>query len=210
MSTEVPLEAARALLGGGFVTGPEATAVRRARRPLADLFREVFGWQVVAEDHGPVRALCLPGPGHVARGLASRSGRPFDPTRYSLLFLVLACLETAGARTTLQVLFEGVATRAADVDALVFDRNKQPSRRDFVHAVRAVADLGVLELAEGNEESFASRGEGDALYRVERDRLTRLLATSKPPSLATTPEAATARTSTPTPKTASGAIAATG
>lgn len=185
-------EAARALLGGGFVNGPAATVARRHRRQLTDLFRDEFGWHITAEDHGPVRALCQPGAAHQARGLTARSGRPFDPQRYALLFLVLASLEAAGARTTLSVLFEQVRDRASAVEGVVFDHIQGSQRRAFVQAVQAVVDLGVLDLADGSEESFAASGEGDALYRVDRSRLTRLLATSKPPSLAGGPAAAIA------------------
>jgi uncharacterized protein (TIGR02678 family) len=177
-------------MGGGFVTGDVATKARRHRRELADMFREQFGWQLIADDNGPVRLLCQPGAGHIARGLSIRSGRPFDPQRYALLFLVLASLEAAGARTTLTVLFAQVRDRGIDIDELDFDHNTAAHRRAFVHAVQAVVDLGVLELADGNEESFANSGTGDALYRVERTHLTRLLATSKPPSLATDADAA--------------------
>ena len=185
-------EATRALLTGGFVDGPAATLVRRHRRELAELLREELGWSVIADDHGPVRALCRPGAGHVPRGLETRSGRPFDNRRYALLFLVLASLEGAGARTTLTVLFGDVCERAGGIETLDFDRNLAAHRRAFVHAVQAACDLGLLELADGGEESFVSSGEGDALYRVDRTRLVRLLATSKPPSLASTPAAAVA------------------
>lgn len=192
MSSEDVRDAARGLLGRGFLTGPNATIARRHRRELAELFREELGWQVVAEDNGPVRALRQPGAAHVPRGLATRSGRPFDPARYALLFLVLAALEAAGGRTTLTVLFEDVRSRAVDLEKLNFDRNRAAHRRAFVHAVQAAADLGVLELADGSEDSFANSGEGDALYRVQRSHLTRLLATSKPPSLAANAEEAVA------------------
>jgi len=192
MTADEIREAARGLLAGGFLTGTPATLARRHRRELATLFRDEFGWQVTAEDHGPVRVLAQPGPAHIPRGLLTRSGRPFDRQRYALVFLVLAALEAAGARTTLTVLFADVRTRASDVEGLVFDHNLAAHRRAFVHAVQAVAELGVLELADGSEETFATTGEGDALYRVERGRLTRLLATSKPPSLAGSPESAVA------------------
>lgn len=197
-SSEEVREAARHLLSGRFVTGPAATLVRRHRRELAQQFRDDFGWQVVADDHGPVRALCIPGVGHVPRGLTSRSGRPFDPLRYTLLFLVLAGLEASGARTTLTVLFNDVHQRAAGIDGVDFDRDQAAHRRAFVHAVQAVADLGVLEFADGNEEAFASSGDGDALYRVQRGHLTRILATSKPPSLSASPTVATAEAHTST------------
>lgn len=184
MTAEDITNAARALAGGGFVTGPAATLARRHRRELSTLFREDLGWQIIAEDHGAVRALCQPGAGHVPRGLATYSGREFDPQRYALTFLVLAGLEAAGSRTTLTVLFDDVRDRAGDIDGLDFDHNQASHRRAFVHAVQAVTSLGVLELADGAEETFARNGEGDALYRVVRTQLTRVLATSKPPSLA--------------------------
>jgi uncharacterized protein (TIGR02678 family) len=183
-------DAARGLLAGGFLTGPVATVARRHRRQLTDLFRDEFGWQINIDDHSPIRSLCQPGAAHVARGLIVRSGRRFDPQRYSLLFLVLASLEAAGSRTTLSILFEQVRERATGIDDLAFDHNQASHRRAFVHAVQAVVDLGVLDLADGSEETFAASGEGDALYRVDRARLTRLLATSKPPSLALTADAA--------------------
>jgi uncharacterized protein (TIGR02678 family) len=62
-------------------------------------------------------------------------------------------------------------------------------RRAFIDAVRAAVDLGVLELADGDEERFA-RGDpaGDALYRIDRDRLALLPTAPQPPSLAPGPQ----------------------
>src|SRR5205085_11079043 len=46
-----------------------------------------------------------------------------------------------------------------------------------------------LELAEGDEEAFARNQQGgDALYRVDRDRLGLLPAVTRPPSLARDPD----------------------
>jgi uncharacterized protein (TIGR02678 family) len=192
MSDETLRLAARALLKGGYLSSDDAVGVRRQRRRISEIFRDDLGWQVTADDNGPVRALCTPGAGHVPRGLTNRSGRAFDPRRYALLFLVLASLEAAGARTTLRLLFADVCSRAGGIETLDFDKEQAAARRSFVHAVQAAVDLGILELTEGAEEDFAARGEGDALYRVDRERLTRLLATSKPPSLAAGPDAAVA------------------
>lgn len=42
----------------------------------------------------------------------------------------------------------------------------------FVHPVAAAVDLGILEMAERDEERFARAGNGgEALYRVDRERL---------------------------------------
>ncbi|MGH3369475.1 MAG: DUF2398 family protein [Nocardioidaceae bacterium] len=109
---------------------------------------------------------------YAARPRLPLRARPFDSKRYALLFLVLASLEAAGSRTTLTVLFDQVRIRAGDVDPVAFDHNLAADRRAFVHAVQALVDLGVLELADGGEESFATAGAGAALYRVERDHLT--------------------------------------
>jgi uncharacterized protein (TIGR02678 family) len=59
----------------------------------------------------------------------------------------------------------------------------------FIQAVQALQELGVFDKADGDEERFA-RGEigGDALYRIDRDRLSLLPTTAQPPSLAGGPE----------------------
>jgi uncharacterized protein (TIGR02678 family) len=181
--------AARTLLTNGFVSGPDAVVVRRHRRELSSMFLDRFGWHLLADDFGPVRLLVQPGPGHIPRGVVTRGTRSaFDPRRYTLVFLILASLETAGARTTLSVLFNDVDNRASLID-VEFDSTVAAHRRAFVHAVQTVADHGILELADGSEEAFVA-GTGDALYRVQRNHLTRLLATSKPPSLVGDAEAA--------------------
>jgi uncharacterized protein (TIGR02678 family) len=137
---------------------------------------------------GVARLAKLPGSGHQARGLASRAGRPFDGRRYALTCLVLASAESAGERTTLARLFDDVAVRASVIDGLDWDSGLGADRRAFIQAVQAAVDLGVLDKAEGDEERFA-RGEagGDALYRIDSDRLAVLPTAPQPPSLASSP-----------------------
>jgi uncharacterized protein (TIGR02678 family) len=86
-------------------------------------------------------------------------------------------------------MFDDVAARAAGVDGLTFDTELGADRRVFIQAVQAVTSLGVLERAEGDEERFA-RGlsGGDALYRVDRERLALLPTAPQPPSLAASPQ----------------------
>jgi uncharacterized protein (TIGR02678 family) len=162
--------------------------VRRWRTELTRWFADELGYRLDATRPGVVRLAKLPGAGHEARGLSNRGGRRFDGRRYALTCLVLASAEGAGERTTLARLFDDVAVRASTIDGLDWDAGFGPDRRVFIQAVQAAVDLGVLDKADGDEERFA-RGEsgGDALYRVDRDRLAMLPTAPQPPSLAGSP-----------------------
>lgn len=185
--------AARALLARPLTdrSDPDALAlVRRHRHDLGRFFAEELGYRLDATRPGLARLGKAAGPGHVPRGLRTRSGRAFDGRRYALVCLVLAALEGEGERTTAARLFRDVASRAAAVDGLPFSTDVASDRRAFVQAVQAIVDLGVLDLAEGDEERFARAEEGgDALYRVDRERLALLPAVVQPASLAAGPEA---------------------
>jgi uncharacterized protein (TIGR02678 family) len=200
-------DAARALLVTPIVDrgDPQALALARRRRAeLARLFADELGYRLDASRPTLVRLAKAAGPGHVPRGLATRGGRRFDRRRYALVCLVLGVLEREGERTTAARLFREVATRAADVEGLAFSTEVAADRRAFVQAVQAVVDMGVLELAEGDEERFARGQEGgDALYRVDRDRLGLLPAVVVPPSLADSPESVLAE---PYPDTEEGRV----
>lgn len=160
-------------------------AVRRHRAEIARWFSEELGYRLDATRPEVARLAKLPGPGHEPRGLRTRSGRTFDPCRYALTCLVLASAESAGERTTLARLFEDVALRASVVEGLEWTGESGADRRAFIQSVQAAVGLGVLEKADGDEERFV-RGEegGDALYRVDRDRLSLLPTAPQPPSLA--------------------------
>ncbi|HUZ09016.1 MAG TPA: TIGR02678 family protein [Acidimicrobiales bacterium] len=162
--------------------------VRRHRVELTRWFADELGYRLDATRPGVARLAKLPGAGHEPRGLANRAGRPFDGRRYALTCLVLASAESAGERTTLARLFDDVAVRASVVDGLDWESGLGADRRVFIQAVQAAVDLGVLDRAEGDEERFA-RGEagGDALYRVDADRLAMLPTAPQPPSLAPSP-----------------------
>lgn len=164
---------------------PTVGLVRRHRGELTRFFADELGYRLDATRPGVVRLAKLPGPGHEPRGLSTRTGRPFDGRRYALACLVLASAEGAGERTTLARLFSDVSLRAATIDGLAWRSDVAADRRVFIHAVQAAVDLGVLELADGDEERFA-RGDpgGDALYRIDRERLALLPTAPQPPSLA--------------------------
>ena len=183
--------AARALLAEPIAerSGPAFALIRRHRRELARWFADELGYRLDATRTSVARLAKLPGPGHQPRGLATRGGRRFDGRRYALTCLVMACAESAGEHTTLQRLFEDVSVRAATVEGLGWDGRMAADRRVFIQAVQALQDLGVFDKADGDEERFA-RGEagGDALYRIDRERLSLLPTTAQPPSLATGPQ----------------------
>lgn len=163
--------------------------IRRHRAELGRWFADELGYRLDASRPGVARLAKLPGPGHQARGLTTRGGRRFDGRRYACTCLVMASAEGAGEYTTLQRLFEDVTLRASAIDGLEWDGRVAADRRVFIHAVHALQDLGVFDKADGDEERFA-RGEagGDALYRIDRDRLSLLPTTPQPPSLAARPE----------------------
>ena len=169
-------------------TSPAFPEIRRHRRELTRFFADELGYRLDATRPHAARLAKLPGPGHQPRGLETRGGRRFDGRRYALVCLVLASAESAGEYTTLQRLFDDVGLRASGIDGLGWDGRVAADRRVFIHAVQALQDLGVFERADGDEERFA-RGEagGDALYRIDRDRLSLLPTTAQPPSLAAGP-----------------------
>jgi uncharacterized protein (TIGR02678 family) len=185
-------DAIRALLAQPLVGDDQpdvVSNVRRHRRELERFFTEELGYRLDASRPARVRLAKVPGPGHVPRGMRTRSGRRFDARRYSLVCLVLASAEVAGDRTTLVRLFSDVAARAGGIDGLAFSAEVASDRRVFIQAVQAAESLGVLVLAEGDEERFARGEDGaDALYRIDRERLALLPTTSAPPSLLSSPE----------------------
>lgn len=183
--------AARALLAEPLAerSVPAFPLIRKHRKELARWFADELGYRLDATRPAVARLAKLPGPGHEPRGLETRNGRRFDGRRYALTCLVMASAESAGEYTTLQRLFEDVGVRASAIDRLGWDGRMAADRRVFIQAVQALQDLGVFDKADGDEERFA-RGEigGDALYRIDRDRLSLLPTTAQPPSLAAGPE----------------------
>ncbi|HVX22247.1 MAG TPA: TIGR02678 family protein [Acidimicrobiales bacterium] len=184
-------QAVRGLLAEPIVgrDSPTLALVRRHRGEIGRWFADELGYRLDATRPGVARLAKLPGPGHEPRGMRTRSGRHFDGCRYALTCLVLASAENAGDRTTLARLFEEVAVRASVIDGLDWDGEAGADRRVFIQAVQAASDLGVLEKADGDEERFA-RGEagGDALYRIDRERLSLLPTAPQPPTLVAGPD----------------------
>lgn len=126
-------------------------------------------------------------PGHL--GDATRPARdpkseiPFTRRRYVFWCLLLATLERGERQTTLGRLVEGLAGElvAAGLDALVLE--SRDDRRDLVHVVRLLVDLGALRRVVGDEGGFVDDTGRDALYNVHHPLLAALLDVRTPPSL---------------------------
>lgn len=166
--------------------------VRKHADRLISFFATQLGYRLFVEpDLARLHKASPFGFGSV-RPLLTRSGQPFDPRRYSLLCLALAVLERVESQVSLSQLANGVQLLTASDDGLtVFDPDRYPERRGFVHAVQAIADLGAISLRDGDEESFA-RGGGDALYDVSPRQIAQLLVASARPSIASDAAALTA------------------
>ncbi len=166
----------------------EFPKVRRHQTRLKEWFAEELGYRLVVDSEF-ARLMKVPPPvTGASRVLATPSGAPFTSLHYSLLCLVLAVLEKSGDQTTLEAIAEDLQLRAAEIEGLFLDFDRAAHRRAFVQAVRALVDLTVLRLLDGDEERFA-RGEkgGNALYRVEHRRRTCLLSCGTSPSSAECP-----------------------
>lgn len=178
--------AARALLTHGVITrrypNPGALAmVRRFEEPLRNEFNRLCHWRL---DVAPTCARLLRRPAqlsaHRPARTATQSRRRFSPQAYASLCLVLAALERLAEQTTISQLADEVARLRAGDEALPFDLTSHSHRRAFVDAVAWLEERGVLELLDGDTETFLG-GTGDALYDVDRDAAGRLLVS--PPSV---------------------------
>jgi len=178
--------AARALVTHGLITEsyPHAGAlalVRQFEEPLRNEFNRLCHWRL---DVAPTCARLLRRPTvlsvHRPARTATQSRRPFSPQAYASLCLVLAALESLGEQTTISQLADEVARLRAGDDALALDLTVHVHRRAFVDAVAWLENRGVLELLDGDTETFVGGG-GDALYDVDRDAASRLLVS--PPSV---------------------------
>jgi len=178
--------AARVLITHGLVTEryPHAGAlalVRRFEEPLRNEFNRLCHWRL---DLGPTCARLLRRPTelstHRPARTATQSRRSFSPHTYASLCLVVAALESLGEQTTISQLADEVVRLRAGDEALPLDLTVHAHRRAFVDAVAWLEHRGVLDLLDGDTETFLGGG-GDALYDVDRDAASRLLVS--PPSV---------------------------
>lgn len=186
--------AIRALLADPLFVAERAdpedwAAIRRNIAELRAWFTEHTGWHLSVDPRiGVARLRKQPGWDNadatrpaIAPG-ASR--RPFDRRRYVLFCLACAELDrTPGAQTLLSTLAEQIKVRSATDGLVAFDADVYAERFALVDALRLLERQGVLALNDGDEDRYLA-GTGDALYTIDRDRLSRLVATPRVPSVA--------------------------
>jgi uncharacterized protein (TIGR02678 family) len=181
--------AIRALLREPLLTpaSPESLAtVRRHLAWLREFFMEHFGWMLHVERE-LVRLAKTPGdPWASNRAARPADGVPFSKRRYVVLCLALAAVERMDRQTTLQRIAEAVVALAANDPSLpntgfVFALTGREERRELVAVIRTLLEMGVLRRVYGDEEAFVS-AKGDALYRIERPVLARMINARRPPS----------------------------
>jgi len=168
---------------------------RQARRhadALRDWFDRETGWRLVVEPqtvrllisyipHGPTAVAIAAR--HPAR--ARTQDPPFTRRRYVLLCLALSVLERSDLQINLGRLSEEVvlAARQPGLDSIEFSLASREERGDLVAAIRLLLAYGVLVRVAGDEESFTSTPEGDALYDVDRRVLSTMLSVRHGPGL---------------------------
>ena len=113
------------------------------------------------------------------------SGICFSKRRYALLCLALAGLEQSDRQTTLAEIAHAMMELAAsdpDLQAagMSFDIGNYDQRRDLVHVVRFLIDMGLLRRLDGDERQFLNRnGSSDVLYEINRRVLAAILNVSR-------------------------------
>ena len=174
---------ARLLLGHPLVTptwpSPKAfTAVRRWEVPLRNEFSRVLGFRLdVGRSSARLYRRSATTSEH--RGAFTRTLRPLGHVACSFLCLVLAALEELGDQTTASRLAEAVLRLRSGDDALPVDLTAYTQRRAFVDAVTWLEGRGVLGLRDGGADQWLENdADGDALYDVDRDCVSRLLVSS--------------------------------
>ncbi|KZB87394.1 TIGR02678 family protein [Amycolatopsis regifaucium] len=159
--------------------------VRRRREPIRQWFDYYCGWTLTVEPRlgyaRLVKVRAATDPSRPARRL--RSGRaPFDRRRYVLLCVVAAELLTVPV-TTIGLLADRVG-RASAADDLVttFDVAARAERIAFVDVLKLLESFGVLDVADGDPESFVDEVTAKVLFRVDATLLLRMLAAPVGPS----------------------------
>lgn len=175
--------AARLLLAQPLVTNrwPSAGAlalVRRWELALGNEFARVLGYRVDV-GRSCARLYRRSVESSTARGPQTSTGRPLGRWACSLLCLALAALEASGEQTSLSRLAEDILRLRSGDDALPVDLTQYDQRRALVDAVSWLADRGVISLRDGVAERWLrDEPEGDALYDIDRDTVSRLLVNS--------------------------------
>lgn len=186
--------AIRALLASPLLMAERAEpedwlAVRRHAAWLREWFTDQLGWGLQLDARiGVARLRKQVGWANAdaSRGAIAPGGshRSFSRRAYTLFCLACAELDrTAGSQALLTVLAEQIAIRSAAEHFGPFDRAVYAERFALVDALRLLEQLGALTLNDGDTDQFVAQT-GDVLYTIDRDRLSRLVATNRVPSAA--------------------------
>lgn len=152
-------------------------AVRRWETVLRNELGRVLGYRLEV-GRTCARLYRKPATLSTARGPRSRTQRLLGPLACSYLCLVLAAVEGLGEQTTASQVADEVQRLRAGDDALPVDLTDHGQRRAFVHALKWLEDRGVLQLRDGEADQWLTDPDGDALYDLDRDVVSRLLVTA--------------------------------
>lgn len=155
----------------------DLVAVRRWETVLRNELGRVLGYRLDVS-RTCARLYRKPPTLSTARGPRSRTNRSLGPLTCSYLCLVLAAVEGLGEQTTASQVADEVQRLRAGDDALPVDLTDHGQRRAFVDALKWLEDRGVLQLRDGEAERWLTEPDGDALYDLDRDVVSRLLVTA--------------------------------
>ncbi len=114
-------------------------------------------------------------------------GISFTRARYVLFCLALAYLERSERQTTLgNIAKELVAVTAEEPHfencGIHFDLSVRDCRKDLVHVIHLLIDLGVVVRVHGEESQYVAES-GDVLYSVHRPAISAMMNVRRGPSL---------------------------
>jgi uncharacterized protein (TIGR02678 family) len=174
------------LLTAGGETAEDYTRVRRHSEWLKQWLAKFPAWSLHI-DKEVIRLRKLPADlsDETRPAIDRTSGTAFTKRRYVLLCLALAALEQTDSQTTLgQITIAIMKLVATDRDlnaaGMILDIGNYDHRRDLVHAIRFLSDLGVLRRVDGDERQFLNRNDSsDVLYTLDRRILASILNVSR-------------------------------
>lgn len=160
--------------------------IRRHYGFLAEWFQTYCGWNLEVDMRsGWARLLKTtqrPDPIRPAR--RTRGARlPFDRRRYTLLCLAGAELARPGLQTTIGRLAEQVKALSQTLDEVdTYEPDRYSERSAFVDVVKFYEQVGVLQIVQGDTRSYSDSADAKVLFRVDTNRLGRLLTDATSPS----------------------------
>jgi len=157
-----------------LVAGRDDAAISMVRRnlPAVRAVLTRLGWTLVAE-RDMVRLAKTPPP-----RLADWAANAPTPLTCSWVFLLAAAAEGLPQQVTIGQLVE--AAKSAAAEARIPVTGHRTERRAITHAVRALADRGVIEETDGQIDSYLDDDEAPVLLTILHTRLLHLVANFDP------------------------------